>query len=52
MVSLEVGRSRLESERTRLQAALSAQERVIAYLQSFRGWLGSPWRRFRQWRER
>ena len=52
MVSLEVGRTRLESERTRLAAALSAQERVIAYLQSFRGWLGWPWRRFRQWRER
>jgi len=52
MISLEVGRTRLESERTRLVAALSAQERVIAYLQSFRGWLGWPWRRFRQWRER
>ena len=52
MISLEVGRTRLESERTRLAAALSAQERVIAYLQSFRGWLGWPWRRFRQRRER
>jgi len=52
MISLEIGRTRLESERTRLVAALSAQERVIAYLQSFRGWLGWPWRRFRQWRER
>jgi len=52
MVFLEVGRTRLESERTRLEAALSAQECVIAYLQSFRGWLGWPWRRFRQWRER
>jgi SAM-dependent methyltransferase len=52
MISLEVGRSRLESERTRLDAALAAQERAIAYLQSFRGWIGWPWRRLRQWRRR
>ncbi|HEX8011774.1 MAG TPA: methyltransferase domain-containing protein [Casimicrobiaceae bacterium] len=52
MISLEIGRTRLESECTRLEAALSAQERAIAYLQSFRGWLGWPWRRFRQWRAR
>ena len=50
VISLEVGRTRLESERTRLEAALAAQERAIAYLQSFRGWIGWPWRRFRQWR--
>src|SRR4029077_21107028 len=49
MISLEVGRSRLESELTRLQAALVAQERVIAYLQSFGGWLGWPWRSLRRW---
>ena len=24
-------------------------ERVIAFLQSFRGWIGWPWRRMRQW---
>ncbi len=52
MISLEIGRSRLESDRTRLEAALAAQERAIAYLQSFRGWLGWPWRRLRQWRRR
>jgi SAM-dependent methyltransferase len=39
----------LESETTRLEAALAAQERAIAYLQSFRGWLGWPSRRLRQW---
>jgi SAM-dependent methyltransferase len=52
VISLEIGRTRLESERTRLQAALTAQERVIAYLQSFRGWIGWPWRRLRQRRPR
>jgi len=52
MISLEVGRARLESDRTRLEAALAAQERAIAYLQSFPGWIGWPWRRFRQWRGR
>jgi SAM-dependent methyltransferase len=48
VISLEVGRTRLESERTRLQTALAAQERVIAYLSSFRGWIGWPGRRLRQ----
>jgi SAM-dependent methyltransferase len=52
LISLEIGRTRLESERTRLEAALSAQERVIAYLQSFRGWIGWPWRRARHWLHR
>lgn len=52
MISLEVGRTRLESERTEVQAALAAQERAIAYLDSFRGWLGWPWRRLRLWRGR
>ena len=52
VISLEIGRTRLESERTRLQAALVAQERVIAHLQSFRGWLGWPWRRLRLRRQR
>ena len=52
VISLEIGRTRLESERTRLQAALTAQERLIAYLQSFRGWIGWPWRRLRLRRQR
>jgi len=47
LISLESGRARLESERTRLEAALAAQEHVIAFLQSFRGWIGWPWRRLR-----
>jgi SAM-dependent methyltransferase len=49
LASLEIGRTRLESERARLEAALAAQERLIAFLQSFRGWIGWPWRRVRQW---
>jgi SAM-dependent methyltransferase len=52
LISLEIGRTRLESERTRLAAALAAQERVIAYLSTFRGWLGWPSRRVRHWRGR
>jgi SAM-dependent methyltransferase len=48
VISLEVGRTRLESERTRLQGVLAAQERAIAYLQSLRGWGGWPWRQLRQ----
>ena len=39
----------VESEKARLDAALAAQERAIAYLQSFRGWIGWPWRSLRQW---
>ena len=49
LIALEIGRKRLESEHTRLQAALAARERVIAYLSSSRGWLGWPWRRVRHW---
>jgi SAM-dependent methyltransferase len=41
----------LDGERARHEAALAAQERAIAYLQSFRGWASWPLRRFRQWRE-
>jgi hypothetical protein len=52
LISLEIGRTRLESERTRLAAAIVAQERVIAYLSTFRGWIGWPWRRVRHWRGR
>ena len=37
-----------ESEKARLEAALAAQERALAYLQSFRGWLAWPSRRLRQ----
>jgi SAM-dependent methyltransferase len=38
----------LESEKTRLEAALAARERAIANLQSFRSWLAWPSRRLRQ----
>jgi SAM-dependent methyltransferase len=39
----------LEIEKVRLEAALAAQGPQIAYLESFRGWLGWPWRRLLQW---
>ena len=48
VISLEIGRTRMESEHARLSAALSAQERAITYLETFRGWLGWPWRRMRK----
>jgi chromosome segregation ATPase len=35
----------LESECGRLDRALEAQERIIAYRQSFRWWVGLPWMR-------
>jgi chromosome segregation ATPase len=38
----------LESEKTRLEAALAARERAIANLQSFRSWLAWPSRWLRQ----
>jgi SAM-dependent methyltransferase len=49
LATLEKKASGLEAERARQDAALAAQERAIAYLQSFRGWLGWPSRRLRQW---
>jgi len=33
----------LQAEQKRLEAALLAQERIIAYQQSLRGWLHAPW---------
>jgi SAM-dependent methyltransferase len=39
----------LDAERVRQEAALAAQERAMAYLQSFRGWIAWPVRRLRQW---
>ena len=39
----------LEEERLRLERALAAQERLIAYRQSVRGWLALPWMRFKLW---
>jgi len=39
----------LEIEKVRLEAALAAQAPQIAHLESFRGWLGWPWRRLLQW---
>jgi len=42
-------RKLMEAERARQEAALAAQERAIAYLQSFGGWLAWPSRQLRQW---
>ena len=42
----------VRSEQARLEAALAAQERIIAYRQSFRWWLRLPWIRVRLWLER
>jgi SAM-dependent methyltransferase len=43
--------AKFAAERERLEAALQAQERVIAYQRSLRGWLRLPWSRARQaWR--
>lgn len=39
----------LEQERVRLEHALAAQERLIAYRQSIRGWLALPWMRCKLW---
>jgi hypothetical protein len=52
IAALEKQLVRLEAERKRLEAALAAQERVIAFLQSFRGWIGWPSRHLRQWLRR
>ncbi len=42
----------LGEERDRLERALAAQERLIAYRQSLRGWLTLPWMRARLWWQR
>jgi len=42
----------LDEERDRLERALAAQERLIAYRQSVRGWLTLPWMRARLWWQR
>lgn len=39
----------LASEQGRLEAALAAKERIIAYRQSARWWLRLPWLRLRLW---
>ena len=42
----------LAAERERLERALAAQERIIAYRQSARWWLALPWLRMRMlWRK-
>jgi SAM-dependent methyltransferase len=38
----------LQAEGKRLEAALLAQERIIAYQQSLRGWLHAPWRQLKR----
>ncbi|MEO6565391.1 MAG: methyltransferase domain-containing protein [Casimicrobiaceae bacterium] len=42
----------LGEERDRLERALAAQERLIAYRQSMRGWLTLPWMRAWLWWQR
>ncbi len=42
----------LQAERARLEGALAAQERLIAYRQSLRGWLSLPWMRAWLWWQR
>jgi len=42
----------LGEERDRLERALAAQARLIAYRQSVRGWLSLPWMRARLWWQR
>jgi len=37
----------LREENERLERAIAAQERIIAYRQSVRGWLTLPWHRLR-----
>ncbi len=42
----------LTAEGERLERALEAQERIIAYRQSARWWLALPWLRIRMWWQR
>lgn len=42
----------LQDEGARLERALAAQERIIAYRQSARWWLGLPWLRIKLWWQR
>lgn len=49
---LEASVGALEAERTRLGAAVAAQERIIAYRQSARWWFRLPLLRVRLWWER
>ncbi|MFO1395947.1 MAG: methyltransferase domain-containing protein [Burkholderiales bacterium] len=46
-VALEADASALRAEIGRLERALNAQERIIAYRQSARWWLALPWLRLR-----
>ena len=39
----------LEQELKRLEGAIEAQERLIGYQHSWRGWMTLPWRRTMQW---
>jgi hypothetical protein len=39
----------LRAEGERLERALAAQERIIAYRQSARWWLALPWLRVKLW---
>ncbi len=39
----------VEADKARLEIALAEQQPRIAYLESFRGWIGRPWRRLGRW---
>jgi hypothetical protein len=42
----------LREENARLERAIAAQERIIAYRQSARWWIALPWIRARAWIQR
>ncbi len=47
--SLEAATAAFKHENARLEAAAAAQERIIAYRQSFRWWITLPLLRVRLW---
>jgi SAM-dependent methyltransferase len=49
LASARQAEAALRAEGERLERALAAQERIIAYRQSARWWLALPWMRIRMW---
>jgi hypothetical protein len=49
LASARQGVDALRTEGERLERALAAQERIIAYRQSARWWLALPWLRIKLW---
>ena len=52
LASAHQAEAALRAEGERLERALAAQERIIAYRQSVRWWLAFPWMRIRMWWQR